>query len=132
MSVDTRSLPGTIRKGENGEKVASGWCLVTYEMAGYARPLPEWRGEMAVSQEDHAAAAEAGEGLYIHFEPYAGVVEPWHGPVTVEPVDPDSDPNGRRLRLRSAGPLIRSRYTPEELGYGEKRDDETAGEERQA
>lgn len=125
MSVETRTLPGTITRGEGGDEVARGWCLVTYEMTGTALPLDKWRGEIAVTSEEYEAAAGWGDDLYIHFRPYGGVWEPWHGPITVEPVDPDLDPNRRRLRLRAAGPMIRSRYTPEELSHGwPKPDDE--------
>lgn len=119
MAVDTRSLPGTITRGQGGEKVASGWCLVTYEMPGAHLPLEEWRGEMAVANtEEYQAAAQGGSDLHIQFFPYGGVFEPWHGPVRVEPVSEDDDPNRRRLRLRPAGALVRSRYTPEELAHG--------------
>ena len=83
-----------------------------------------FRGEIAVSPDEYDAAATWGGGLYISFRPYGGIWEPWHGPVTVEQVDPEDDPNRRRLRLRPAGPLIRSRYTPEELAHGWPKPDE--------
>lgn len=118
MPVETQTLPGTISRGEGGEELARGWCLVTYEMAGAALPLDDWRGEIAVTTEEYDASASWGDGLYISFRPYGGVWEPWHGPVTVEQVDPELDPNRRRLRLRPAGPMTRSRYTPEELAHG--------------
>lgn len=119
MAVDTRSLPGTITRGQGGEKVASGWCLVTYEMPGAHLPLDEWRGEMAVTDASaYQAASSGGDGLYIQFYPYGGVFEPWQGPVNVEPVAEADDPNRRRLRLSPGGPLIRSRYSPEELAHG--------------
>lgn len=118
MPVETQTLPGTIRRGEDGEELARGWCLVTYEMVGAALPLEDWRGEIAVTPEEYAASAGWGDGLYISFRPYGGIWEPWHGPVTVEQVDPEMDPNRRRLRLRPAGPLTRSRYSPDELAHG--------------
>ncbi|HEX5166664.1 MAG TPA: hypothetical protein VFV93_14770 [Thermomicrobiales bacterium] len=125
MPVDTQTLPGTIYRGENGEELARGWCLVTYEMVGNALPLDDWRGEIAVTTDEYDASAGWGDELYIRFRPYGGVWEPWHGPVTVEQVDPEIDPNRRRLRLRPAGPLTRSRYTPDELAHGWPAKDET-------
>ena len=124
MPVDTQTLPGTITRGEGGEELARGWCLVTYEMVGAAMPLDKWRGEIAVTSEEYAAAISWGDGLYISFRPYGGIWEPWHGPITIEQVDPTLDPNHRRLRLIPTGPLIRSRYTPEELAHGWPKDDE--------
>jgi hypothetical protein len=121
MPLETQTLPGEITRGQGGDQIADGWCLLAYETTGRQRPLPEWRGEMAVTPEQREAAlaaAQAGSPLYLHLRPYGGVFEPWHGPVTVEPVSPDDDPEGRRLRLRSAGPLVRS-YAPvtdEEVG----------------
>jgi hypothetical protein len=128
MPVDTRSLPGIILRGEGGDELASGWCLVTYEAVGQGKPLEEWRGEMTVTSEAYEALGSWGDGLYIRFYPYGGVFEPWHGPVAVEPVDPESDPNRRRIRLRQAGPLTRSRYEPDELrhGFPPKEDEESA------
>jgi hypothetical protein len=128
MSVETQTLPGTITRGEGGDELARGWCLVTFEMAGSAKPLDEWRGEIAVTPDEYEAAGGWGDGLYIHFRPYGGVWEPWHGPISVEQVDPELDPNRRRLRLQSAGPLIRSRYTPEELAHGWPKPDESETE----
>lgn len=124
MPVETQTLPGTITRGEGGDELARGWCLVTYEMVGAAKPLEDWRGEIAVSPEEYEAAANWGDGLYISFRPYGGVWEPWHGPVAVEQVDAELDPNRRRLRLRPAGPMTRSRYTPEELAHGWPKPDE--------
>jgi hypothetical protein len=118
MSLETRTLPAKILRGEGGEQLASGWCLVAYEMVGSALPLPEWRGEITVEDASERSALTAGGDLYIHFYPYGGVWEPWHGPVRVEPVATSDDPNQRRLKLSAAGPLIRSRYTPEELAHG--------------
>jgi hypothetical protein len=118
MPLDTRTLPAKISRGEGGEPIASGWCLVAWEMVGNSLPLEEWRGEMTVADAGERAALSAGGDLHIHFYPYGGVWEPWHGPVRVEPVSTDDDPNQRRLKLRAAGPLIRSRYTPEELAHG--------------
>lgn len=117
MPIETQTLPGVITRGQNGEEVARGWCIVVYEMAGQHLPLDDWRGEISLEPEA-AAQLRQGDGLYIRFQPYGGVYEPWHGPVRVEPVDATDDPNGRRLRLRGAGPLIRSRYTPDELRHG--------------
>jgi hypothetical protein len=128
MPVDTRTLPGTIYRGENGEELARGWCLVTWEMVGNALPLDDWGGEIAVTPIEYDATASWGDDLYIRFRPYGGVWEPWHGPVSVEPVDPELDPNRRRLRLRSAGPLTRSRYTPDELAHGWPANDENLTE----
>ncbi len=124
MPVETQTLPGTISRGEGGEEVARGWCLLTYEMVGAALPLEEWRGEIAVTPEEYDAAATWGDGLYINFRPYGGIWEPWHGPVAIEQVDSELDPNRRRLQLRPTGPLTRSRYTPEELAHGWPKPDE--------
>ena len=117
MPVETQTLPGVITRGANGEELGRGWCIVVYEMAGQYLPLDEWRGEIAVDAETAARLRDGGD-LYIRFHPYGGVYEPWHGPVTVEPVSGGDDPDGRRLRLRGAGPLVRSRYTPDELRHG--------------
>lgn len=117
MPVETQTLPGVITRGANGEELGRGWCIVVYEMAGQHLPLDEWRGEIAV-EADAAGRLREADDLYIRFLPYGGVYEPWHGPVTVEPVGEDDDPDGRRLRLRGAGPLVRSRYTPDELRHG--------------
>jgi hypothetical protein len=114
MPLETQTLPGEITRGQGGEKVADGWCLIAYETTGRQRPLSEWRGEMAMTPEVRAAAvtaADDGAELYLTLRPYGGVTEPWHGPVTIEPVSKDDDPEGRRLRLRSAGALTRS-YAP--------------------
>jgi len=117
MPVETQTLPGRITRGADGDELARGWCIVVYEMVGQHLPLDEWRGEIAVDAD--SAQRLAGEGdLYIHFHPYGGVYEPWHGPVAIEPVSEDDDPRGRRLRLRAAGPLTRSRYSPDELRHG--------------
>ncbi|HBY47673.1 MAG: hypothetical protein V9F06_14560 [Thermomicrobiales bacterium] len=117
MPVETQTLPGVITVGADGEELARGWCIVVYEMAGQHLPLADWRGEIAVDSES-AARLSAAADLHIRFHPYGGVYEPWHGPVTVAPVGEEDDPNGRRLRLSSAGPLIRSRYSPDELRHG--------------
>jgi hypothetical protein len=111
MPVETQTLPGQITRGQDGDKVVSGWCLIVFESTGAKQPLSEWHGEMAVSPDERASLSNATDGLYLHLQPYGGVFEPWHGPVTVEPVDADLDPVGRRLRLRSAGPLTRT-YAP--------------------
>jgi hypothetical protein len=103
-------MPGTLTRGQDGEAVATGWVLIAYEMVGDRKPLADWHGEIAVSAEDAAKARDAGSELYLQLKPYGGVFEPWHGPVTVEPVDPEFDPVGRRLKLRSAGPMTRSLY----------------------
>jgi hypothetical protein len=109
MPVDTQTLPGKLSKGQGGEVVASGWCLLAWEMTGQGKPLPAWRGELAcASREVRDAAASTGGELYFVTEPYGHILEVWQGPVTVEPVDPADDPQGKRLRLRSAGPLTRS------------------------
>ncbi|HUG13881.1 MAG TPA: hypothetical protein VMM78_02590 [Thermomicrobiales bacterium] len=112
MPYDTQTLPGTLTKGPDGEQIASGWCLIAYDMTELRKPLPEWRGEIALSADDYATVTKAGGELYLRLKPYGGVFEPWHGPVTVEPVEPEHDPVQRRLRLKSAGPLIRT-YEPE-------------------
>ncbi|HMM43392.1 MAG TPA: hypothetical protein PKA95_15980 [Thermomicrobiales bacterium] len=117
MPVETQTLPGVITQGVNGEELGRGWCIVVYEMAGQHLPLDEWRGEIAVDAET-AARLRGSDDLYIRFHPYGGVYDPWHGRVTVEPVGEEDDPAGRRLRLRGAGPLVRSRYTPDELRHG--------------
>lgn len=126
MPVDTQTLPGTITRGQGGEELARGWCLVSYEMPGAALPLDDWRGEIAVTPEEYDASTTWGDNLYISFRPYGGIWEPWHGPVAIERVPPDLDPNRRRLRLQAAGPLTRSRYTPDELvlGWPKTEDDE--------
>lgn len=117
MPVETQTLPGTITRGADGEELGRGWCIVVYESDGLHLPLDEWRGEIAVDAEA-AGRLRDGDDLYIHLHPYGGVYEPWHGPVTVEAVGEDDDPSGRRLRLRGAGQLVRSRYTPDELQRG--------------
>jgi hypothetical protein len=128
MPLDTQTFPATITRGEGGEKVASGWCLVAWEMVGKHKPLDEWRGEIAIEDaETRAKLTDVDDGLHILFHPYGGVYEPWHGPVTVEPVSSEDDPNGRRLRLRGTGPLVRSRYQPEELQLGFPKLEETDG-----
>lgn len=116
MPVDTRTMPGRLTRGQDGEQVASGWVLITYDMVGDRKPLTDWRGEIAVSTDDMTAVKSADSGLYLHLKPYGGVFEPWHGPVTVEPVDSADDPVGRRLRLKSAGPMTRSLYYKEGEG----------------
>lgn len=118
MPLETRTLPAKVMRGAGGEQLAQGWCLVAWEMVGNALPLDEWHGEITVTDAEQRAALTGGDDLYIHFFPYGGVFEPWHGPVRVAPVDPADDPNQRRLKLRAAGPLTRSRYTPEELAHG--------------
>ena len=128
MPLDTRTLPAKITRGEGGDEIASGWCLVAYEMVGAHLPLEEWRGEIAVEDAAQRELLSAGGDLYIHFFPYGGVWEPWHGPVRVEPVDPEHDPNQRRLKLRAGGPLSRSRYAPEELAHGFPKPPEEAEE----
>jgi hypothetical protein len=117
MPLETQTLPGTITRGEQGDAIASGWCLVAFDSVGLHAPLPEWRGEIALDADGLAAVTQGGD-LYIRFHPYGGIYEPWHGPITVEPVDVEDDPNQRRVRLLSNGPLVRSRYTPEELRHG--------------
>jgi hypothetical protein len=112
MPYDTRSLPGTLRKGQGGAAVASGWCLLAFDVVGQGQPLAEWRGEMSSENTDEfAAASKAGGQLYLECKPYGGISEPWHGPVTVEALPPEHDPNGRRLRLQAAGPLVRSAHS---------------------
>lgn len=109
MPLDTRTLPGKISNGQGGDVIASGWCIIAFEAVGHGKPLDEWRGEMRCADADERAAAViAGDGLYLHLDPYGGVFEPWHGPVAVEAVDADDDPDGRRLRLRAAGTMHRS------------------------
>jgi len=117
-------MPGTLTRGQDGDAVASGWVLITYDMVGDRKPLPVWRGEIAVTADDMSAVQSNDSGLYLHLKPYGGVFEPWHGPVTVEPVGSDDDPVGRRLRLRSSGPMTRSLYYKEG-------DDEAAAEPEQ-
>jgi hypothetical protein len=112
MPYDTRSLPGTLRKEQGGEAIASGWCLLAFDVVGQGQPLTEWRGEMSVENKDEfAAASKAGGQLYLECKPYGGISEPWHGPVTVEALPAEHDPNGRRLRLQAAGPLTRSAHS---------------------
>ncbi|RIK42283.1 MAG: hypothetical protein DCC58_11220 [Chloroflexi bacterium] len=109
MALDTRTLPGRITQGEGGNVVASGWCIIAFEMVGHGKPLEDWRGEMKCASKDERDGAASIDGdLYIHLDPYGGVFEPWHGPVRVEAVDADNDPDGLRLRLRSAGVMKRS------------------------
>ena len=126
MAVDTRTMPGTLTRGQDGEPVASGWVLIAYEMVGDRKPLTEWRGEIAVSSDDAGKVANAGGELYLHLKPYGGVFEPWHGPAKVEPVDPADDPVGRRLRLTASGPMTRSLYYKE----GEDANEATGDAER--
>ena len=111
MPYDTQTLPGTITSGPSGEQIASGWCLIAYDMTEQRKPLPEWHGEMALAADEYAAVTGQNGELYLRLKPYGGVFEPWHGPVTVEPVEAELDPQQRRLRLKSAGPLIRT-YEP--------------------
>lgn len=108
MPFDTQTLPGTLARGADGEQIASGWCLIAYEMTEQRKPLPEWHGEIALTGDEYAAVTETDEMLYLRLKPYGGVFEPWHGPVTVEAVQENHDPNLRRVRLKSAGPLIRT------------------------
>lgn len=109
MPLDTRTLPGKISAGQEGEEIAKGWCIIAYEMVGHGKPLSDWRGEMkCASVEERDAAAANTNALYLHLDPYGGVFEPWHGPVTVEAVPSDDDPEGLRLRLRGAGAMHRS------------------------
>jgi hypothetical protein len=78
-------------------------------MAGLGQDLPAWRGEMICDvPEERSAVTGGSESLYLQLRPYGGVHEAWHGPVQVEIVDPVADPYERRLKLRSAGPLVRS------------------------
>lgn len=109
MALDTRTLPGRISVGPEGEVIASGWCIIAYEMVGHGKPLSEWRGEMKCTsrEERDAAAANAGP-LYLRLDPYGGVFEPWHGSVAAEAVDGDDDPVGLRLRIRGNGAMKRS------------------------
>lgn len=112
MAVETRSLPGRIAREKGGETLASGWCLIVFETGDRARPLDDWRGEMGCWDADarKAIADCAGETLYLHLDPYAGEFEPWHGPVVASLVEPEHDPDGRRIRLTAAGTLTRSLY----------------------
>ncbi len=109
MSLETRTLPGTIHRERGGEEVAGGWCIISYNTGVKYEDLEEWRGEMIVDDEDQRSAiAEAdGDVLYLQCKPYGGEFESWHGPVFVNLVDADDDPYQRRARLRSAGDLIR-------------------------
>ncbi len=118
MALETRTLPGRITNGADGDEIARGWCLVTWELATNALPLEDWKGEIALTPEQWESASGWSDPLYIHFHPYGGVMEPWHGPISISQVGMDDDPNRRRLRLASAGPLQRSRYTPDELRHG--------------
>lgn len=111
MPYDTQTLPGTITQGPDGEQIASGWCLIAYDMTEQRKPLPEWHGEIALTGDEYTAVADADGVLYLRLKPYGGIFEPWHGPVTAEPVGTEHDPSQRRLRLKSAGPLIRT-YEP--------------------
>lgn len=129
MTVDTRTMPGKLTRGRDGEQVASGWVLISYEMVGDRKPLPEWRGEMTVTGDERAALGDERDGLYLHLSPYGGVFEPWHGPVSIELVPPDLDPAQRRVRLTSAGTMTRSLYHQEGEGEPEHTlmlDDSTA------
>ena len=108
MPYDTRSLPGTLRKGQGGEALASGWCLLAFDVVGLGQPLADWRGEISVENKDeYTAVTSAGGELYLECRPYGGIAEAWHGPVSVAAASAELDPNGRRLRLRAAGPLLR-------------------------
>jgi len=109
VALDTRTLPGTLSKGDGGDQVAKGWCIIAFEMVGHGKPLEEWRGEMkCASREERDAAASAGDGLFLHLDPYGGVFEPWRGPAQAEAVDGENDPEGRRLRLSGSGAMKRS------------------------
>ncbi len=110
MALETRTLPGAIAREQASEAIASGWCIIAYETGVKYEPLDEWRGEMIVDDADARAALQesAGQPLYLRCQPYGGEFESWHGPVLVELVEADHDPNERRVRLRSAGALIRS------------------------
>lgn len=109
MPLETRTLPGAICRERGGGLLAEGWCIIAYETGTKYEPLPEWRGEMIVADEDQRnALADAGTTpLYLQCRPYGGEFESWHGPVTVELVDSEADPYQRRVRLTSAGELIR-------------------------
>lgn len=109
MALETRTLPGAIVQELGGEKLADGWCIIAYETGVKYEPLDEWRGEMIVADDDErkALADVAGQALYLQCQPYGGEFESWHGPVSVELVEPEHDPNQRRVRLRAAGQLIR-------------------------
>lgn len=109
MSLETRTLPGTIVKERGGEKVANGWCIIAYETGVKFEPLDEWRGEIVVEDADarSAIAEAAGQVLYLQCLPYGGEFESWHGPVLTELVDAEHDPYERRVRLRAAGKLER-------------------------
>src|SRR3954468_9000975 len=98
MPVDTRTFPGTITKGQGGEQVARGWCLIAYEMTGRGAPLNDWRGEIALDADGYAALKGASGDLYLFMHPYGGENEPWHGPIKVEPVSNEHDPNQRRMK----------------------------------
>lgn len=126
MALETRTMPGRITREQDGEPVASGWCLIAFETTAKGEPLEEWRGEMGCSDAAarEAIAAANGATLYLHLDPYGGEFEPWHGPVTATLVSADLDPDARRISLKSAGPLTRSRYTLEErtrIGAGLQR-----------
>lgn len=112
MAVETRSFPGRIAREQDGDTIASGWCLIAFETSTRGAPLEEWRGEMGCTDEDarKAISDAAGSTLYLHLDPYAAEWEPWHGPVTATLVDAEHDPDARRIALSAAGPLTRSLY----------------------
>lgn len=110
MPVETRTLPGRIAREPDGEPIVSGWCLIVYRTGVRGEPLDAWWGEMACSEAGaRTAIANAVDAtLYLHLDPYGGEFEPWHGPVIASLIDPELDPDERRITLKSAGPLIRS------------------------
>jgi hypothetical protein len=118
MPLETRTLPARILQHEGGDEIARGWCIVAWDMVGNALPLEAWHGEIALTPEHWEAASGWNDPLFIYFHPYGGVMEPWHGLVSISPVPESDDPNRRRLRLQAAGPLTRSRYSPDELAHG--------------
>jgi hypothetical protein len=129
MPVETRTMPGKITRDENGEELASGWCLVAFETTGRGVPLDDWRGEMGCADAGarQAIAELDGEALYLHLEPYGGEFEPWHGPVRASLVSEDLDPDSRRIALKAAGTLTRSLYYKPEAENHEKEPAEARG-----
>ena len=99
MALETRTMPGRITREQDGEPVASGWCLIAFETTAKGEPLEEWRGEMGCSDAAarEAIAAANGATLYLHLDPYGGEFEPWHGPVTATLVSADLDPDAVRV-----------------------------------
>ena len=79
MPVETRTLPGAILRERGGEELANGWTIVIYESAGKWKPLPEWRGEMIVADEEQRQAQRAAAmgNLRVDNRPIGSNVE--HG-----------------------------------------------------